>query len=210
MSILPSPSTFSLEPAWEVARLFPLQGKWSVDDYLQFTDGVNQLVEFSAGKIDVLEMPATAHQRILIYLFRLMSRFVDKRKLGEVMIAALRVRIAADVFREPDIVYFGRENRSHIQDRFWTGADLVVEIVSDDAKSRERDYITKREDYAAAGIPEYLIVDPVERRITVLALDGSAYTTVGEFRPGDQATSKLLEGFSVDATAVFQAADGTI
>jgi Uma2 family endonuclease len=210
MSILPSPSTFGLEPAWEVARLFPMQGKWSVDDYLQFTDGVNQLVEYSAGKVEVLEMPTTAHQRILIFLFKLMSRFVDDRELGEVMIAALRVQVAADVFREPDIVFVGRENRSHVQDRFWTGADLVVEIVSDDAKSRERDYVTKRADYAAAGIPEYWIVDPIENCITVLSLAGTAYALVGKFGPGEHAASKLLDGFTVDVAATFKAAEGSL
>ena len=44
MSILPSSTSFDLEPAWEVARVFPLQGKWSVEDYLSFTDGLTQLV----------------------------------------------------------------------------------------------------------------------------------------------------------------------
>ena len=40
---------------------------------------------------------------------------------------------------------------------------LVVEIVSSsdtDQKSRSRDYVDKRREYAARGIPEYWIVDP--------------------------------------------------
>lgn len=210
MSISPSTSAIGLEPAWEVARLFPLQGKWSVDDYLQFTDGVTQLVEYSAGNVEVLEMPSTAHQRILIFLFKLLSRFVDDRELGEVMIAALRVQVAPDVFREPDIIYVGRENRFHVQDRFWTGADLVVEIVSEDAKSRERDYVTKRADYAAAGIAEYWIVDPIENLITVLSLVNDKYVAVSVAKPGEQASSKLLDGFSVDVAATFHAAEGLV
>lgn len=208
MSTIPSSASFGLEPAWDVARVFPLQGKWSVDDYLNFTDGLTQLVEFTAGKVEVLEVPTTAHQRILLFLYKLISRFVDDRDLGEVLVAALRVQVAADVFREPDIVFISREHRGHVQDRFWTGADLVVEIVSEDAKSRERDYVIKRADYAAAGIAEYWIVDPIERRFTVLALQGAEFVSAGEFKPGEHAASRLLDGLTVDVAATFKAAEG--
>ena len=196
MSALPT-NTFGAEPAWDVALLFPSQGEWSVSDYLSLTDGTNQLVEFNDGKVEVLSMPTTAHQRILIFLFKLLSRFVDDRGLGEVMIAALRVQLSARKFRE---------NQSYIQERYWTGADLVVEIVSDDAESRERDYVTKRAEYAAAKIPEYWIVDLAEKRITVLTLVGAEYVSAGEFKPGEHASSKLLDGFSVDVADAFRAA----
>ena len=123
------------------------------------------------------------------------------------MIAALRVRLGTRKFREPDIVFVRRENQAYVQERFWTGADLVVEIVSEDAESRERDYVTKRAEYAAAGIPEYWIVDPAEKRIVVLTLVGAEYVSAGDFRAGDQAASTLLVGFSVDVSEAFRAAE---
>ena len=40
-------------------------------------------------------------------------------------------------------------------------------------------------------------------QITVLTLDGQTYVVHGEFKRGEQATSKLLPGFAVDvATAL--------
>jgi Uma2 family endonuclease len=48
--------------------------------------------------------------------------------------------------------------------------DLVAEVVS--ASSRVRDYQTKREEYLAYGIREYWIVDPFQRRVTVLIRQG--------------------------------------
>jgi Uma2 family endonuclease len=87
------------------------------------------------------------------------------------------------------------------QDAFWLGADIVVEIVSPDRP--ERDTEDKPVDYAEAGIPEYWIVNPITDTITVLVLDGAAYREHGSFRRGDQAISKLLDGFSVDVDTVF-------
>ena len=70
---------------------------------------------------------------------------------------------------------------------------------------RDRDYRRKRADYAEAGIPEYWIVDP-----NVPSLRCSHSTKVstwdrGTFRPGDLAVSSVLQGFSVDVSAVFEA-----
>lgn len=204
---LPISSTHEPQPTWDVARLFPAEGAWSVADYLELTDSTNHLVEFTDGRVEVLEMPTASHQRILIYLFDALRQFVKERQLGEVLFAALRLRVGETKFREPDILFARRENRRFMEDRYWLGADLVMEIVSPGLTSRERDFVTKREDYAAAGIPEYWIVDAQEARITVLTLEGGAYATLGEFTLGQQAASRLLDGFAVDVTAVFDAAE---
>ena len=78
-----------------------------------------------------------------------------------------------------------------------------MEVVSDD--DRRRDLETKRQEYAQAGIPEYWIVDPRLKRITVLWLDGAAYSVHGEFAEGTEATSRLLEGFKVNVAAALAA-----
>jgi Uma2 family endonuclease len=55
---------------------------------------------------------------------------------------------------------------------------LVVEVVSSsttDPQSRDRDYVQKRAEYAARGIPEYWIIDPVAKVVLVLALQNSHY-----------------------------------
>jgi Uma2 family endonuclease len=90
-----------------------------------------------------------------------------------------------------------------LQDAYWLGADLVIEIVSED--DPERDIVTKRADYAEGGIPEYWIVNPIDGTITVLSLGGEQYVEHGVFRRGDSATSALLKGFAVSVDAVFDA-----
>lgn len=57
---------------------------------------------------------------------------------------------------------------------------LIVEVVSSsdtDKKSRDRDYIEKRNEYAARGIPEYWIVDPIEEIVLVLGLQSGEYSS---------------------------------
>jgi Uma2 family endonuclease len=194
------------EPAWEVATLFPDQGQWGEGDYLTLSRSTNRLVEFSAGHIEILPMPKTSHQLIVQYLSNLLLAFVAPRKLGTTLFAPLRVRLPHGAFREPDVVFMLARHANRIGEEFWEGADLVMEVVSEE--NRTHDLVTKRAEYAAAGIPEYWIVDPREQTITVLTLHGSQYRVHAESRPGQKAGSALLPGFEVDVGAVFRAATG--
>jgi hypothetical protein len=54
------------EPVWEIARLFPVQGEWTAEEYLALD--TNHFVEFSDGYIEFLPMPTVAHQLILLFL----------------------------------------------------------------------------------------------------------------------------------------------
>jgi Uma2 family endonuclease len=113
------------------------------------------------------------------------------------------VRTKPRKVREPDVVAMRKRDDPRAADRLFTGADLLVEVVSGNPGDRERDYEMKRKEYAAAGVREYWIVDPAERRITVLTLKKSRYSEHSDARPGQDAASALLRGFSVSARAVF-------
>jgi Uma2 family endonuclease len=192
------------EPAWDLALMFPLQGGWSVEDYLSLDTGL--LVEYSDGFIRVLPMPSLLHQLIVKILFRMLDDFVSQRALGEVLLAPLPVQLSANKYREPDIVFLRSERVKKLKGQP-VGADLAVEVVSEGKENRERDYVEKRREYAEAGIVEYWIVDPQERKVTVLALDGEQYREHGVFVVGDTATSVLLSGFQVEVKDLFTRCD---
>jgi Uma2 family endonuclease len=84
--------------------------------------------------------------------------------------------------------------------------DLAIEVVSEGRAARDRDYRTKRREYARAGIPEYWIVDPEKECIVVLKLVKKRYQVHGVFGRGQLVTSASLQGFSVAIDAVFAAA----
>lgn len=190
------------EPTWEIARLFPYQGEWTEEEYLALD--TNHLIEFDHGYLEVLPMPGILHQRIALYLYRVLWSFVTAHGLGEVLTAPLPVQLWTQKYREPDIIFFDSARRPQSTDKYAIYPDLVMEVVSPD--DPDRDYVKKRAEYAQAGIPEYWIVDPLQQRITVLSLADKEYTVFGEFTPGEQAASRLLEGFTVDVAEVFAAA----
>jgi Uma2 family endonuclease len=191
------------EPAWDVAKLFPAQGQWSTDEYLALQ--TNQLVEFIDGRIEVLPMPTEVHQFIVIFLFDMLRAFARRRKLGTPLLAPFRVRLHPRKFREPDVIFMLAEHADRRKNQYWDRADLVMEVVSED--DRQRDFDFKRREYALAGIPEYWIVDPQRREITVLSLRGKTYKVHGAFGRGQRATSVLLKGFGLSVTAAFKAGD---
>jgi Uma2 family endonuclease len=74
--------------------------------------------------------------------------------------------------------------------------------------NREHEEVTKRVEYARAGISEYWIVDPGQMELTVLKLASDAYAEHGVFAGESLARSVLLPGFSVDVAKLFRDATG--
>ena len=202
---LPESGLLSAE-AWKdtLAEILPPQGRWSEEEYLVLTDHRNHLVEFTDGFLEVLPMPTDRHQTVLKFLFLAFFSFVEPRG-GKVHFAPLRLQVRPGKYREPDLLLLRSAADPRRQDRFWLGADLALEVVSDDKP--ERDLVDKRGDFAEGRVPEYWIVNPRAETITVLSLrgDASAYEEAGVYRRGEAASSVLLPGFTVAVAAVFDA-----
>ncbi|HVX14594.1 MAG TPA: Uma2 family endonuclease [Pirellulales bacterium] len=190
--------------AWKdlLVDVLPPQGAWTEEQYLVFTDDTNRLIEFTDGCLEPLPTPTDRHQAILAFLYETFLGFVRPRG-GRVRFAALRLRIRSGKFREPDLLLLLSADDPRRQNRYWTGADLALEVVSPDKPSR--DLIEKRGDYAEGGVPEYWLVNPEDETVTVLRLADGAYVEAGTFRRGDSASSVLLAGFAIDVAAVFDA-----
>jgi len=201
-----SPPTQPGGPAWDIALLYPNQGDWTEEEYLALR--TSRMVELSEGCIEVLPVATLFHQFIVRYLFRLLDEYVRSRRLGEVIFAPSPIRLVPGKLREPDVFFLTAKRVSSTR-RPPAGADLAIEVISEGEENRDRDLVTKRREYAQAGIPEYWIVDPESKSIAVLTLppNASEYAALGEFGPGTRATSRLLPDFSVDVSAAFAAGE---
>ena len=179
----------------------PPQGAWGDSDYMWLAGHMARHVELTDGRIEEPPKPTETHQLVLQFLYRAFAACVEPLG-GIVLFAAFPLRIREGKYREPDLLLLVEAADQRRADTHWTGADLVLEVVSPDDPAR--DYVVKRGDYAEAGVPEYWIVDPRTETVTVLVLRGDAYIEQGAYGPGGTADSPLLTGLRVEVDAVFE------
>ncbi|MBE9157414.1 Uma2 family endonuclease [Nodosilinea sp. LEGE 06152] len=149
-------------------------------DYLAFDNGSDRRYELTYG--DLIEVPPESDENVLI------SRALD-RALSD-LVGFRRVRthqLAIEVMgqpknRFPDLTVLQPEHLEQLQSLGQSAITLemappllVVEVVSPGVDNRRRDYLDKRNQYEWRGIAEYWIVDPQERRVTVLAMVEGTY-----------------------------------
>ena len=180
--------------------LLPDQGCWSESEYLGLTEHFTRLVEYTDGYVEVLPMPTDLHQSIAEYFLFAFTGFLSPLG-GKAHLASIRLQIRRGKFREPDVLLVKDARDPRRRNRFWIGADLTLEVVSE--KNPERDLVEKRNDYAEGNVPEYWIVNPQKETITVLRLDNGSYAEHGIFARGQLATSVILPGFAVNVDDVF-------
>ena len=185
-----------------LCELLPRHRDWSDEGYLWLTDHGSRRVELTDGRIEGLPMPTDVHQSVLLFLHALFRAWLRPRGVV-VMVSGMRMRVREGKFREPDILWLRDRTDLRRRNRYWQGADLVVEVVSPDDPGR--DLVEKRADYAEAGIAEYWIADPRDETLTVLVLREVAYVEHGRYGRGETAASVLLERFAAAVSAVFDA-----
>lgn len=194
------------DPTWSTALRYPRQGFWTEHDFFAMEGQDNGLKELSNGYLEVLPMPSLYHQDIAIYILDILREFLRTiNDRGRVSMAPCPIRFTSKRIREPDVFYLS-EKRLVQTGTYPTGADFVAEVVSGGNIDRRRDLITKRKEYAKAGIKEYWIVDPKKTVIIVLTLNKATkkYKVHGKYTAGQTATSKMFKGFSVEVNQVFK------
>ena len=192
-------------PTWEVAHLFPDQGRWTETEFFELHS--NRMVELADGNLEILPMPTWLHQLMVDYLADLLKQSLRGKIIGTVLQAPLPIRLFHDTIREPDVMYFAPGSEPADPRSYPTKVDLAMEVVSEGAEARRRDYEDKRRDYARAGISEYWIVDPDDRKIVVLVLQNGTYQTHGEFTIRDIATGLLIPDLKIDVAEIMKLGD---
>ncbi|MEG4284569.1 Uma2 family endonuclease [Microcoleus sp. A006_D1] len=168
--------------------------KLTFEEYLTYEDDTDNRYELINGELITLPPESGPNNFIANYLlFTLASSgFVPLRLIRthmcEIQVPILREGDSAN--RYPDLVILRPEHILLTASRLTITIDmpppqLIVEVVSPGRVGRDRDYISKRSQYAARNIPEYWIVDPQEQMVAVLRLESGEYVEVGVFQ-GEQ------------------------
>lgn len=120
----------------------------------------DRFAEWVDGEVIEIMPASDTHQGLLQFLSLLLGYYVKLLDLGVVRVAPYAMRATPrGSAREPDLLFLSKDNAARRTEKLLIGpADLVVEIVSDDSVRRDRD--EKYHEYAAAGVPEYWVIDP--------------------------------------------------
>jgi Uma2 family endonuclease len=129
---------------------------------------------------EIIDMPPANldHQDILGFLFMWVNYFVERNRLGRVYLPPALMHLPSRPSgREPDLMFVANAHLDRRTRQYVDGpADLVVEIVSPDSTVRDRR--DKLDEYEAAGVPEYWLIDEPRRAALfyVLGEDGRYMT----------------------------------
>lgn len=124
---------------------------------------------------------------------------------GRVFTPRAALWTSSATYIEPDLFYISEQMLNQMDIRKPNTADLVVEIVSPSTAIYDRN--TKADTYAALGVRELWLVDPINQMIEVRSLlEGEArYDTGRIFKQGERVESKVLPNFSPSVTRICDA-----
>ena len=181
--------------------------KMSLEEFLAYDDGTDNLYELENGELIWMPSESEINRRIAMFLLAyLLQQGIHSYRLTmktEIAVSGARVSV-----RLPDLLVLSEELATALEgaSRSIVLMDmppplLAVEVVSPDRE--KRDYRYKRSEYAARGIGEYWIVDPIQQKVTILELVEGFYEEK-VYRGSDRIYSPLLTKNDLTAERVLQ------
>ena len=167
--------------------------KFSVEDYHRFTEG--QPTELLRGTIIEKMSKSPPHS----YTAHEIRDILAAQIAPPFLLLYERPLTLSDSEPEPDVCVV-RGQKSEFREKHPATAELVVEVA---VSSLEIDRV-KALIYAAAGVREYWIVCPVEKRVEVYRQPGAqGYGERTDFAPPAVLESSALPGVCVELAALF-------
>lgn len=176
------------------------------EDYLAISaENPMMQVELLEGEVVMSPAPRPMHQYTLRKLVRLLDNYVTEHGSGDMLFAPIGVRLAGDVFVQPDLLFLRQERvAAVVGETYLEGApDFIAEILSPGTAHYDRH--TKLLLYARYGVAEYWLVDPENQVIQVYILDGETYRVAGIFLEGDVIDVGLFTAVNLQIDAVLPA-----
>ena len=184
----------------------PARLQMSYEEFLAWA-GDDTHAEWVNGEVIIFMPVKDIHQAVVGFLNTLMVLFTTLFDLGKIRTAPYAMQaIPGGSSREPDLLFVAKDNLDRLtEDRLEGPADLIIEIVSDDSVSRDRD--DKFKEYRAAGVREYWIIDPRpgKQRADFFRLDDEGDYYLFATEDDERVTSQVISGFWLKPAWLWQA-----
>jgi Uma2 family endonuclease len=160
-------------------------------------------IELYDGEVWEMPSPTRAHQRVSARTLMLFLEY-ESRVGGRAAAAPLDIVFSEHDVVQPDVLYFvpARVHLFEMNDRPQHRPDIVVEILS--PTTLENDRGRKLRMFARFKVPEYWILDAVERKIEIRSLSGAFYAVTVTASGDDVVTSPLLPDLSFPVSRLFE------
>ena len=160
--------------------------------------------EFINGQVIMHSPVKRRHLDATQNLLVLLRVYVHLHELGAVDSEKALIGLTRNDY-EPDICFWNRETAASFEDDQMEhpAPDLVVEILSKSTVGRDQG--VKFEDYAAHGVLEYWIIDPVRKSLEQYQLDEAtmAFASSAILFIDDTLTALTVPGFDIPMRAIF-------
>ena len=170
----------------------------------RFLQGVteDEKTEFVNGDL-LLHSPVRAiHNEARRHLFRLLSTFVDTRRLGLVGDEKWMISLTRNDY-EPDVCFWGLGLSAKFEPHqmLFPAPEFVVEVLSPSTEALDRGI--KFEDYAAHEVGEYWIIDPDAKTVEQYRMGSDEkYELILKSSSG-VIRSTVIVGFEIPIIAIF-------
>jgi Uma2 family endonuclease len=179
---------------------------YSFEEYLAYDDGTDNKYELVNGELKLMPTASGLHALILVLLYDILKAEIDRiKQQWKVMPGTVGVRTAKNKSRIPDLVILSENQCQEIREMSTAVLEspplLAVEIVS--PNNADDDYRYKRSEYAVREIPEYWIIDPEAKKVSILLLVSGFYE-VTEFTEEQEIKSSLFPELKLTINQIFE------
>ena len=162
----------------------------------------NMKAEFINGEVVMHSPVKREHWKASMNLSSSLHTHVKQKDLGEVGVEKVMVHLTRNDY-EPDICFFSKEKTAQFRpgQLLFPAPDFIVEILSPTTETNDR--TLKMTDYAAHGVLEYWIIDPVQQSVEQYFLqDGSFALHVKLVKEG-VIHARAVENYRVGLEEIF-------
>ncbi|MDB9315554.1 Uma2 family endonuclease [Spirulina sp. CS-785/01] len=150
--------------------------RYSFVEYVQLDHETAQRYELVDGRLERLNPPTFRHLLIAKFIERLLEMEIDRMGEHWLCFREAGIRTGVQKARLTDVSVVRAEQVWDFLDQSaicQTPPLLAVEVVSQE--SINRDYRYKRSEYAALGVEEYWIIDPLAEKVSILVWEEGFY-----------------------------------
>ena len=183
-----------------MAITIPKKEKYTYEDYAKLPEGAPyQLI---GGELIMTLAPTPYHQIVSRKIVSLLTQYVEKNNLGEILYSPIDVYFTEEDVFQPDIIFVSKERLNIIGETKIEGApDLIIEILS--PSTAYYDLGRKYEIYEKSGVKEYWIVHPERKSIEIYQNESGQFKLVQMAKETGTINSSFLKGLELNLEKIF-------